>query len=64
MTQRKVDLQKLLELERKRYQESQQLEKKDVVVANILNPLQETITSLENEVNLDIFLSDKDNSKK
>ena len=64
MTQRQVDLQKLLELDRKRYQESQQLEKKDVVVANIPNPLHETITSLENEVNLDIFLSDKDNSKK
>ena len=64
MTQRQVDLQKLLELEQKRYQQSQAaLSEAKEATATIQNPLAETIASLEREVNLDIFLSNNDIKK-
>ena len=65
MTQRQVDLQRLIELEQQRhYQDLQEKSEIKETLKNIQNPLQETMNSLEKDLNLDIFLSDKDFAKK
>ena len=56
MTQRQVDLQRLLEME-----QQQQYQKEEVIIQN---PLAETMKLLEKELNLDIYLDDKDIKKK
>ena len=65
MTQRQIDLQKLLELEQQRhYQDrdshTQELKK---ATASIQDPLAETMKLLEKELNLDIFLNDNASKK-
>ena len=55
MTQRQVDLQRLLEME-----QQQQYQKEEVIIQN---PLAETMKSLEKELNLDIYLDNKDIKK-
>ena len=55
MTQRQVDLQRLLEME-----QQQQYQKEEVIIKN---PLAETMKSLEKELNLDIYLDNKDKKK-
>ena len=55
MTQRQVDLQRLLEME-----QQQQYQKEEVIIQN---PLAETMKLLEKELNLDIYLDDKDIKK-
>ena len=65
MTQRQVDLQRLLELEQQRDFQQQSQEVKEIVVQQKQqNPLSKTMESLEKELNLDIFLSDKYIKKK
>ena len=64
MTQKQVDLQKLLELEQQRHYQDFQVEESKAVVVNIQDPLAETMKSLEKELNLDIFSSDNAIEKK
>ena len=67
MTQKQVDLQKILEMEQQghyqNYQDFQVVESK-IAAANIQDPLAETMKSLEKELNLDIFSSDNAIEKK
>ena len=63
MTQKQVDLQKLLEMEQQGHYQDFQLEEKTAVV-NIQDPLAETMKSLERELNLDIYSSDNNIQKK
>ena len=60
MTQKQVDLQKLLEMEQARYKEA----KKEQQQQQQQNPLFETIKSLEKELNLDIYSGDEENHQK
>ena len=64
MTQKQVDLQKLLELEQQRHYQDFQVEESKAAVVNIQDPLAETMKSLEKELNLDIFSSDNAIEKK
>ena len=65
MTQKQVDLQKLLELEQQRHYQDFQAEELKKVITNIQqDPLAETMKSLEKELNLGIFSSDKVIEKK
>ena len=64
MTQKQVDLQKLLELEQQRHYQDFQVEESKAAVVNIQDLLAETMKSLEKEVNLDIFSSDNAIEKK
>ena len=65
MTQKQVDLQKLLELEQQRhYQDFQAEELKKAITSIQKDPLAKTMKSLEKELNLNIFSSDKAINKK
>ena len=64
MTQKQVDLQKLLELEQQRHYQDFQVEESKAAVMNIQDPLAETMKSLEKELNLDVFSSDNAIEKK
>ena len=65
MTQKQVDLQKLIELEQQRhYQDFQARELKKAITNIQQDPLAETMKSLEKELNLGIFSSDKVIKKK
>ena len=64
MTQKQVDLQKLLELEQQRHYQDFQVEESKAAVRNIQDQLAETMKSLEKELNLDIFSSDNAIEKK
>ena len=65
MSQKQVDLQKLLELEQQRHYQDFQAEELKKAITNIQkDPLAETMKSLEKEVNLGIFSSDKVIEKK
>ena len=65
MTQKQVDLQKLIELEQQRhYQDFQAVELKKAITNIQQDPLAETMKSLEKELNLGIFSSDKVIEKK
>ena len=64
MTQQQVELQKLILMEQKREKERLTKESNQLLKAQaISNPLSETMKSLEKELNLDIFLNDKDFKK-
>ena len=58
MTQKQVDLQKLLEMEQARYKEAKKEQQQQQ------NPLFETMKSLEKELNLDIYSGDEENHQK
>ena len=58
MTQKQVDLQKLLEMEQARYKEVKKEKQQQQ------NPLFETMKSLEKELNLDIYSGDEENHAK
>ena len=64
MTQKQVDIQKLLELEQQEHHQNFQVEESKTAAVNIQDPLAETMKSLERELNLDIFSSDNAIEKK
>ena len=64
MTQKQVDLRKLLELEQQRHYQDFQVEESKAAAVNTQDPLAETMKSLEKELNLDIFSSDNAFEKK
>ena len=66
MTQKQVELQKLILMEQEREKKDQMnLKTNQIIPKKMMNyPLSETMKSLEKELNLDIFLDDKDLKKK
>ena len=64
MTQKQVDIQKLLELEQQEHYQNFQVEESKTAAVNIQDPLAETMKSLKRELNLDIFSSDNAIEKK
>ena len=66
MTQKQVELQKLILMEQEREKKEQltTVANQSIIPKKTMNfPLSETMNSLEKELNLDIFLSDKDLKK-
>ena len=66
MTQKQVELQKLILMEQEREKKEQltTAANQSMIPKKTMNfPLSETMNSLEKELNLDIFLSDKDLKK-
>ena len=66
MAQKQVELQKLILMEQEREKEQATMELNQLLTTTKTTtyPLSETMKSLEKELNLDIFLSDKDLKKK
>ena len=65
MTQKQLELQKLILMEQEREKEQLKVESNQSLIPKKMTyPLLETMNSLEKELNLDIFLSDKDLKKK
>ena len=64
MTQKQLELQKLILMEQEREKEQLKVESNQSLIPKKMTyPLLETMNSLEKELNLDIFLSDKDLKK-
>ena len=64
MTQKQLELQKLILMEQEREKEQLKVESNQSLIPKKMTyPLLETMKSLEKELNLDIFLSDKDLKK-
>ena len=65
MAQKQVELQKLILMEQEREKEQATMELNQLLTTTKTTtyPLSETMKSLEKELNLDIFLSDKDLKK-
>ena len=65
MTQKQVELQKLISMEQKREKEFSKKELMELLTPTQMAnyPLSETVKSLEKELNLDIYLDDKDLKK-
>ena len=61
MTQKQVDLQKLLEMEQARYKKAKKDQQQQ---QQQQNPLFETMKSLEKELYLDIYSGDEENHQK
>ena len=63
MTQKQIELQKLILMEQEREKEWSKKELNQLLTATKTNPLSETMKSLEKELNQDIFSDDKDLKK-